>query len=375
MSGPLIGTKVVELAGLGPGPHAAMLLGDLGADVLRIERPTPSAGAVLAGDRDDLLRNRRSLTLDLKSDAGREDLLALVEHADVLIEGLRPGVVERLGVGPEVALARNPRLVFGRVTGWGQHGPRSHTAGHDLTYLATTGMLHAMGPVDQPPSPPLNLVADFGSGSMFLVVGILSALVERQQSGRGQVIDAAMVDGVGVLGHAIWAMRGAGTWSDARSSNLLDGGAPFYACYACSDGRYVAVGAIEPQFYALLLDRLGITDADRTTQYDQRTWPGIRQRIASAIATRSRDEWDALFADTDGCVAGVLTFEEAARADHAVARDTYVDLDGVVQARPAPRFSRTPQGTPVPPTRTPQVTRDEVIAGWAGSTAPSDTDR
>ena len=373
MTGPLAGIKVVELAGLGPGPHAAMLLADLGADVLRVERPVPSAGAVLGGDRDDLLRNRRSITLDLKSPEGVERLLDIVEHADVMIEGLRPGAVERLGVGPDAAFARNPGLVYGRITGWGQDGPRARTAGHDLTYLAMTGMLHAIGPADRPPPPPLNLVADFGGGSMFLLTGILSALLERGRSGLGQIIDAAMVDGASVLGQGIWAMRGGGTWHDDRHANLLDGAAPFYACYRCADDRDVAVAAIEPPFYAALLDGLGIVGADLPEQFDPAGWPEMRERIAAVIATRSRDEWDEAFAETDACVAPVLSFAEAAVSEHAVARGTFVELDGVVQPRPAPRFSRSVPETPVPSTGTPVLTPDEVIADWssAGATPPT----
>jgi alpha-methylacyl-CoA racemase len=309
MPGPLVGLRVIELAGIGPGPHAAMLLADLGADVVRVERP--SSGLQLApGAEDQMLRGRRSVLLDLKDPSGRETMLRLVERADVLIEGLRPGVTERLGVGPADCHARNPALVYARMTGWGRDGPLADRAGHDINYIALSGVLHAVGNAGGKPVPPLNLVGDFGGGSMFLVAGVLAALWERERSGAGQVVDAAMVDGVSVLAQMFWSLRACGLWSEARGSNLLDSGAPFYDSYACSDGRYVAVGALEPQFYAALLEGLGLTEADLPSQLDPAGWPVLRQRFTDAFASRSRDEWMAVFEGTDACVAPVLSFAE-----------------------------------------------------------------
>jgi len=297
MSGPLHELRVIELAGLGPAPHAAMILADLGADVVRVDRPL--AGFRLTGDKPDyLLRNRRSVTADLKADSGRDLVLRLAAKADVLLEGFRPGVAERLGVGPQHCQAVNPRLIYGRMTGWGQNGPMSERAGHDLNYISLTGALHAMGPADRPPTVPLNLIGDFGGGSMFLVTGILAALWERERSGEGQVVDAAMVDGASVLMQMTWAFRGAGTWSDERGANLLDGGAPFYGTYVCADGRWIAVGAIEPQFYAALLAGLGLAGEDLPAQGDRSGWPRLHARFTEVIASRPRDEWTRIFAGT-----------------------------------------------------------------------------
>ncbi|GAB3141390.1 alpha-methylacyl-CoA racemase [Amycolatopsis stemonae] len=333
MAGPLAGLRVVELAGIGPGPHAAMVLADLGADVTRVER----SGST---DRDALLRGRRFVAADLKTAEGLERVQRLVEQADVLIEGYRPGVAERLGLGPDDCLARNPRLVYGRMTGWGQDGPLAQRAGHDLNYLGITGALHAIGRAGERPVPPLNLVGDFGGGSMLLLTGILAALWERERSGQGQVVDAAMVDGVSVLLQMMWAMRGRGEWSDERGTNLLDGGAPFYDTYECADGRYVAVGAIEPQFYAQLLAGLGL-EADLPDRLDRTGWPALRARFAEAFHSAPRDHWAKVFDGTDACVTPVLTFEEAREHPHLVARGTLTVVDGVPQAAPAPRFSRT----------------------------------
>lgn len=335
--GPLTGVRIVELAGLGPAPHACMVLADLGADVLRIDRPGGSIGLT---SPDLLTRSRRSVAVDLKHPAGPETVLRLVERADVLVEGLRPGVTERLGVGPEVCLARNPRLVYGRMTGWGQDGPLAPRAGHDLNYLAVSGVLSAIGEPGRKPVPPLNLVADFGGGSMLLVVGVLAALLERSTSGHGQVVDAAMVDGASTLMAMTWALRGAGSWSDERGSNLLDGGAPFYDTYRCADGGYLAVGAIEPQFWAIVVDVLGLDDVP--DQLDVGRWPELRSRVAAVIATRDRDEWAAMFAPLDACVSPVLTMGEAMRHPHICARNTIIDVDGVPQPAAAPRLSRTP---------------------------------
>ena len=365
MPGPLVGLRVVELAGLGPGPHAAMLLADLGADVVRIERPAESRQHLrLAPVADDqMLRGRRSVMLDLRDSAGRETALRLAERADVLIEGLRPGVTERLGIGPAECRARNPRLVYARMTGWGQDGPLAERAGHDINYIALSGALHAIGNVGTKPVPPLNLVGDFGGGSMFLVLGVLAALWERARSGAGQVIDAAMVDGVSVLAQMFWSLRAGGLWSDQRGSNLLDSGAPFYDTYACADGRYIAVGALEPQFYETLLEGLGLIGENLPGQLDRASWPVLRQRFTDVFASRSRDEWVAVFEGVDACVTPVLSFAEVPAHPHIAARRTVITLDGIPQAAPAPRFSRTQPDLPTPPPK-PGADTADVFADW-----------
>ena len=337
MSGPLSGIRVVELAGLGPAPYACMLLADLGADVLRVDRPVAGFGVPAY---DVTGRGRRSVAVDLKNSAAPEVVLRLVDSADVLVEGLRPGVAERLGVGPDACAARNPRLVYARMTGWGQDGPLAPRVGHDINYAGITGALAAIGEPGRKPVPPLNLVADFGGGSMFLVTGVLAALLERTTSGKGQVVDAAMVDGVTSLLAMTYGFRAAGGWQDERGSNLLDGGAPFYDTYQCSDGRYVAIGALEPQFWALVVQTLGLQDLP--DQYDQAGWPVLRERLAEAFARRTRDQWAAVFDDLDACVSPVLELGEAPGHPHLTARGTVVDIDGVQQPAPAPRFSRTP---------------------------------
>lgn len=348
-TGPLSGIRVLELAGVGPGPHAAMLLADLGADVVRVQRPglLPAAGDTPSQQ----LRGRTIVEADLKNPAGNATVVRLIERADVLVEGFRPGICEKLGVGPGDMLARNPRLIYGRVTGWGQDGPRAGEPGHDLNYISSTGLLHAVGRAGDRPVPPLNLFGDFGGGSMFLVVGVLAALVERQRSGKGQVIDAAMVDGATVLGHLLWSMRGTGRWSDERGVNTFDGGAPFYDTYECADGRYVAVAALEPQFYAEMLRVLELDAAELGPQRDTAAWPKIRAALSARFASRSRDEWATAFAGTASCVTPVLTFAEAAADEHLRHRKTFSDLDGVVQPAPAPRFSRTPSPRPAAPPR------------------------
>lgn len=368
--GPLAGIRVVELGAIGPGPHAAMLLADLGADVVRVERPDAVLRVGEGDQRDQLLRGRRRVELDVKTDAGRAALLTLVGHADVLLDGFRPGAAERMGVGPDEAIARNPRLVYGRITGWGQDGPLSTTAGHDINYLALTGALAAFGGEGARPTAPLNLVADFGGGSLYLVVGVLAALVERAGSGRGQVIDAAMVDGVASLLQLIWSLRGTGQWSDRPGTNLLDGGAPFYDTYTCADGGFVAVGALEPGFFRLLVDGVGWADADAVAaaQYDPRTWPALRARLSDTFATRTRDEWAEVFDGSDACVTPVLSFAEAAAHPHLTARGTLVEADGVVQAAPAPRFSRTRAPGIRPPRSMPDDVAD-VLADWAPTRA------
>jgi alpha-methylacyl-CoA racemase len=347
VTGALQGLRVVELGGIGPAPHAAMLLADLGADVVRIERP---AGGLTLGDpaRDVVLRGRRSVHADLRDPDDLADVLALLDAADVIIDPFRPGVTDRLGLGPDALTERNPRLVYARMTGWGADGPLSQRAGHDLNYLSLTGVLHAIGS-DEQPSVPLNVVGDYGGGSLYLVVGVLAALFERERSERGQVVDAAIVDGVVSLAQLIWSMRGQGLWQDRRRSNLLDGGAPFYDTYACADGGHVAVGAIEPQFYAALLEGLGLADEDLPGQFDLAGWPRLRARLVEVFAARTRDEWAEVFAGTDACVTPVLTFDEAPGHPHLAARGAIVEVDGLRQAAPAPRLSRTPATAGSPP--------------------------
>lgn len=365
-AGPLAGVRVVELGGIGPGPHAGMMLADLGADVVRVERPDARLRVGVGEQRDQVLRNRRRIGLDLKSSDDLATLHDLIAHADVLVDGFRPGVAERLGLGPDVLLARHPRLVYGRITGWGQDGPLARTAGHDINYLALSGALSTLGAAGEPPQPPLNLLADFGGGSLYLVVGVLAALVERARSGRGQVVDAAMVDGVASLLQLVWSLRGVGQWSDRRGVNLLDGGAPFYATYACADGGWVAVGALEPEFFAVLVSALGWADAEAVVraQYDPATWPALRERLAAGFAERPRDEWAAVFAGTDACVTPVLGLAEASAHPHLAERGTLIEADGVVQAAPAPRFSRTPAAAVVPP-RSALDDAGEVLAQWS----------
>ncbi|WP_067654065.1 CaiB/BaiF CoA transferase family protein [Nocardia harenae] len=345
--GPLAGIKVIELAGIGPGPHAALLLADLGADVVRVQRPNLLPGHM---DRPQW-RGRTIVEANLKDPAEIEKVLALVEKADVLIEGFRPGVTERMGLGPDVVLERNPRVVYGRMTGWGQHGPLADRAGHDINYISITGVLHAIGRKGERPVPPLNLAGDFGGGSMYLVFGILAALVERQSSGKGQVIDAAMVDGAISLSHMMWGMRGVGVWSEERGTNLLDTGMAFYDTYETSDGKYMAVGAIEPQFYAELLKGLELDPAGLPQQIDPNAQDELKKLFTEKFKSKTRDEWAAIFEGTDACTSPVLTFSEAERNPHLVARNSLVDIDGVVQHAPAPRFSRTPPEVPsAPPT-------------------------
>lgn len=363
LAGPLVGLRVVELAGLGPAPHAAMVLGDLGADVVRVERP--SAFAMAPGQVDPQLRSRRSVAADLKTPEGLELVLRLVEKADVLVEGFRPGVTEKLGLGPDDCWARNPRLVYGRITGWGQDGPMAPRAGHDINYLGLTGTLDAIGRAGERPVPPLNLVADFGGGSMLLLVGVLAALHERQTSGRGQVVDAAMVDGVALLSTMMWAMRDQGLWGDQRGTNILDGGAPFYDTYACKDGGHVAVGPIEPQFYAAMLAGLGLADAGLPDQLDVAGWPVLREAFTAAFLSRTRDEWTEVFAGVDACVTPVVATREAPSEPHMAARGALVEVGGKVQPAPAPRFSRTPAGPPAVPS-VPGSDNDAVLADWLG---------
>ena len=342
--GPLAGLRVLELAGIGPGPFCAMLLADQGATVLRIDRPGAATGHP---ERELLNRGRRSAVLDLKHPRAVDALLRLIDAADVLLEGFRPGVTERLGAGPDVCLGRNPRLVYARMTGWGQDGPLSATAGHDIGYIARTGALHALGRAGGPPSFPANLLGDFGGGGMLMAYGICAALVERASSGRGQVVDAAIVDGVASLLAMPLMLMAQGLWRDERGVNLLDGGVPWYDVYQTADAKWMAVGALEPRFYTALLSGLGLTDLpDRA---DPRNWPELRARLSARFAERTRDEWADVFAGSDACVEPVLSLAEAARDPHLVARQTYVTGDGVIQPCPSPRFSRTPGQLPDPP--------------------------
>ena len=342
--GPLTDLRVVELAGIGPSPHAAMILADLGADVVRVERPGPGVPVApeLAGARDLLLRHRRTAVADLKNAEDRSQFLSLADQADVLIEGMRPGVAERLGIGPATCHARNPALVYARITGWGQDGPLARRAGHDINYIGITGVLEAVGRSGERPVPPLNLVGDFGGGSMPAVVGILAALWERDRSGLGQVVDAAMVDGVTQLAQMVWSMRAAGAWRLERGANLLDGGAPFYDTYACADGRHVAVGALEPRFYQELLAGLELDPTVVPDRDHRANWPQLRKLFSRVFLTRTRDAWAARFASVDACVTPILDFAEAALHPQVGGRGSVTLADGAYQAAPAPRLSRTP---------------------------------
>lgn len=336
-SGPLNGVRVLEFNGIGPGPFCGMLLSDLGADILRIDRPGGDRGEKTHVTR----RGRKSVALDLKKPAAREACLRLIETADALFEGFRPGVMERLGLGPDVALARNPRLVYGRMTGWGQDGPLAHAAGHDINYIAMTGALHAIGTAERP-VPPLNLVGDFGGGALYLALGLLAGLLHARATGEGQVVDAAMSDGAASLMAAAYGHMAGGRWNDAREANGTDGGSPYYGVYKCRDGKFVAIGAIEPQFFAALMDRLGIADFPLDRQLDRAYWPMLRQRLQAVFLTRTRADWMTLMEGSDACFAGVLSLAEAPSHPHHIARGTFVTVDGVVQPGPAPRFSRTP---------------------------------
>jgi alpha-methylacyl-CoA racemase len=344
MSGPLAGLRVVEMAGIGPAPLAGQFLADLGAEVTLIARKSAAAHPA-----DINNRGKRSVALNLKHPEGVAAAMALIAGADVLIEGFRPGVMERMGLGPAECAERNPGLVYGRMTGWGQDGPMAQMAGHDINYLGLTGFLHAIGRADDVPTPPLNIGADYAGGTMFLLFGIMAALWERQTSGRGQVIDAAMVDGASALMALVHSMIAMGRWSEARESNLLDGGAPHYRTYACADGKFIALGPLEPQFFAEMIARAGIDDAQRADQTDPARWPERREDYAAIFRQKTRDEWTAIFDGTDACATPVLTWSEAADHPHLAARQTFVVRDGVTQAAPAPRFSRTPADAPRPP--------------------------
>src|SRR5437870_3061458 len=367
--GPLQGVRVIELAGIGPGPFAGMMLADMGAEVLRLDRLTRRPGRPALTPRFDVhQRGKRAVRLDLKGPQGVETALRLVERADCLIEGFRPGVMERLGLGPDPCLTRNPRLVYGRMTGWGQTGPLAQAAGHDIDYIALAGVLATIGRRGQAPTPPVNLVGDFGGGGMLLAFGLVCGLLEARRSGQGQVVDAAMVDGAALLASALYGYRAAGLWSDERGTNLLDTGAHFYEVYETADGKYVAVGAIEPQFHAELVRLTGLDFPADANHLDPAVWPATKERLAAIFRTRTRDEWCELMEGTDACFAPVLGLGEAAGHRHSRERGAFLELDGVVQPAPAPRFSRTPPPTPAPPAE-PGASPESDLAAW-GIAAP-----
>jgi alpha-methylacyl-CoA racemase len=363
-NGPLKGLRIVEFAGIGPGPFCGMLLADLGADVVRIDRKDspPTADFVMG-------RGKRSIVIDLKHKDGVEAALSLLEKADAVFEGFRPGVMERLGLAPDVVLKRNPRIVYGRMTGWGQTGPWSQMAGHDIDYVALTGALHAMGRRGETTAPPLNLVGDYGGGALYLAFGLLAGIIEAKSSGKGQVIDCAMVDGAASLMTMFYSMKAAGFWNDNREDNLLDGGAHFYDTYECADGKLLALGSIEPQFHAALVKGLGLADADFPQRLDRKEWPAYAKKIAGVIETRTRDEWMKVFEGTDACVAPVLTMGEAPQHPHNAARETFQTVQGIVQPGPAPRFSRTAGAINGPVAKAGEHSAD-VLKSWG-----VDTDR
>jgi alpha-methylacyl-CoA racemase len=362
--GPLAGYRVLEFAGIGPAPMTAMLLADMGATVLKIDRPAESNLGVPRPERFNLSnRGRPSAAFDLKRPEAIELTLDLVEKADALLEGFRPGTMERLGLGPDVCLARNPRLVYGRMTGWGQDGPLAKAAGHDLNYIALTGALHAIGRAGQPPTPPLNLVGDFGGGALYLAFGMVCALLEAQRSGKGQVVDAAMIDGAASLMISFFGLHAAGVYSTRRGENILDSGAPFYEVYACADGEYIAVAPIEAKFRSEFYQRIGLDEAKLPPAFDVKNWPALKKEIAARIATRTRAEWCELLEGTDACFAPVLSMAEAPKHPHNQARGTFVEIDGVLQPAPAPRFSRTKPDLPTPP-EPPGHSTEAALAAW-----------
>jgi alpha-methylacyl-CoA racemase len=343
MPGPLAGKKVIEIAGIGPGPFGAMMLADMGADVIRVDRAQNVRGGDPSSPPADVLnRGRRSVGVDLKHPDGVETVLSIIESADALLEGFRPGVMERLGLGPDAALARNPRLVYGRMTGWGQDGPYAHTAGHDINYIALAGTLHGIGRQGEKPLPPLNLVGDFGGGGMLLAFGLVCGMLSAQQTGQGQVVDAAMVDGAAVLMTMMHAFLAMGIWEDERGVNMLDTGTHFYDTYETADGKYVSIGSIEPQFYAALLEHTGLAGEELPFQHDRTQWGAMKERLTAVFKSKTRDEWCSIMEGTDVCFAPVLTLAEAPHHPHIAGRRTFVEHDGVTQPAPAPRFSRTP---------------------------------
>jgi alpha-methylacyl-CoA racemase len=364
MAGPLAGVKIVELVGIGPGPFAAMLLADMGADVLRVHRVESVERGFDPGGVPVLDRNRRSVGVDLKHPDGVETVLRLVATADALLEGFRPGVTDRLGVGFDACAARNPRLVYGRMTGWGQEGPLANAAGHDINYIALAGALAHFGRADAKPTPPLNMVGDFGGGGMFLAFGVVCGILEARTSGKGQLVDAAMVDGTAVLMSMMWGLRHLGAFDEQhRGGNVLDTGAPFYDTYECADATFIALGSLEPQFYAELITLTGLAAEDLPTQMDRDGWPRLRERFTELFRTKTRAEWCALLEGTDACFAPVLTMSEAAEHPHIQARDTIVEYDGVLQPAPAPRFSRTAPEL-ARPAPTPGEHTDDALRDW-----------
>ena len=363
MAGPLSGVRILEIAGIGPGPFAAMMLADMGAEVVRVDRVQAVRDGTTGSHWDVMLRGRRNVALDLKHPEGVEALLTLVEGADAIIEGFRPGVMERLGVGPAECLARNSKLVFGRMTGWGQEGPYANSAGHDINYIALAGALAHFGRAGEPPTPPLNMVGDFGGGGMLLAFGVVCALLESQRSGKGQVVDAAMVDGSAVLMSMFWAFKNIGMFDEsARGTNLLDTGAHFYDVFECADGEWVSIGSIEPQFYALLLEKTGVS-AEFAAQMDRSKWPQLKEKLAAVFRTKTRAQWNEIMEGTDVCYAPVLRMSEAAQHPHNVARNTFVEVGGITQPAPAPRYSRTTTAMPTPPAHAGEHTR-AVLADW-----------
>jgi len=363
-SGPLLGYKVIELAGIGPNPMCAMMLADMGAEVIRIDRLADAGLGIKVDPKFSVLnRGRRSIAVDLKSPAGVALVLDLVAKADVLIEGFRPGVTERLGLGPDDCMQRNPKLVYGRVTGWGQHGTLAKAAGHDINYISLIGAAYAIGRGDQPPSPPLNLVGDFGGGGMLLALGVVAALLEAQKSGQGQVVDAAMTDGAAILMAALYGLHGSGYWTDERQGNILDGGAHFYNAYETKDGKFISIASIESKFYQEFLERTGYEDAGHTAHKDRQQWAPNRDKMAALFKTKTRDEWCDVLEGTDVCFAPILSLSEAPEHPHNKSRGTFVDAHGVTQPAPAPRFSRTPSQIQKPPSADGADTA-AVLADW-----------
>ncbi len=357
--GPLAGVKVVELAGIGPGPFCAMMLADMGADVVRVERASNVPAEMPAGSPPDVAsRGKRSIGVDLKNPDGVETVLRLIENSDILLEGFRPGVTERMGLGPDVCLARNPALVYGRMTGWGQDGPYANAAGHDINYIALSGVLSMIGRKGEGPVPPLNLVGDFGGGGMYLAFGVVAALVSARDTGQGQVVDAAMVDGAASLAAMFASMTATGMWQEERGSNMLDTGSHFYDVYECSDGEYVSIGSIEPQFYSILLEKLELDPADLPRQHDREQWPALKVKVASIFKTKTRDQWCEIMEHTDICFAPVLKWSEAPHHPHNKSRSTFIEIDGISQPAPAPRFSGTPTAVPAAPPFPGQNTSD-----------------
>jgi alpha-methylacyl-CoA racemase len=348
VSGPLAGLKIIEIAAIGPAPFCAMMLADHGAEVIRIVPPGADRPGTFDLSKDVLARSRKFMIVDLKQPSGVEAVRDLCKTADGLIEGFRPGVMERLGLGPDLLLKDNPKLVYGRMTGWGQTGPRAHTAGHDINYIALSGVLDCVGRAGDKPTPPINLIGDFGGGGMMLAFGMLAAILHAQKTAQGQVIDCAMVDGSALLASMIWSFVAQGVWSGQRGSNMLDSGAHFYDTYTCADGAHISIGPIEAKFYSEFLSRLGISEtADYARQHDRALWPSLKERLAGVFATKTRAEWCALFDGSDACVAPVLSLAEAPTDPHNAERKTFVNVDGVMQPRPAPRFSATPSSNPV----------------------------